>query len=373
MEQDEDSAAEPTGASHILEIGETGLFHWGMRERTDALYASYRADLRKGRPYLGLRSLLKAFRHVRRGRYGLVVLHPPLYPGWHWRSFLAAVKFSVLKGRPRDLYGAVTSPLYFSLLRLLPACRMIAIERSDGFGLPAHAFFLLDRAEAFYKRELPYDHWHVFFGSAHRRLPGKRFRLEKRWSQRVAKLRPIGLGLPLNAEKQANAAHPAEKMTDVFFAASIAGNSSVRAEVPALLDKLRAAGFTVDAPDRHLAAEEFMKRCAQAWITLSPAGLGWDCYRHMEAAVAGSVPLVSAPTIDRYRPLVIGEQCLSYHPDEDRIVDIVGAALADKERLRAMALSARQHVLKHLTIHAICVALLAQHGGETGDQASSGG
>jgi hypothetical protein len=373
MERDDDFPTKVPEAGRILEIGETGLFHWAMKERTDALYTSYRADLRRDRAYLGLRSLLKAFRDVRRGRYGLVVLHPPLYPGWHWRSFLAAVKFSVLKGRPRDLYGAVTSPLYFSLLRLLPACRMIAIERSDGFGLPAHSFFLLDRAEAFYKRELPYDHWQVFFGSAHRRLPGRRFRLERRWSKRLAKLRPIGLGLPIYAENHANAAYPAEKTSDLFFAATIAGNSSVRAGVPALLDKLRAAGFAVDAPDRHLPADEFMKRCAQAWITLSPAGLGWDCYRHMEAAVAGSVPLVSAPTIDRYRPLVIGEQCLSYHPDEDRIVAIVGAALADKERLRAMALSARQHVLKHLTVRAISVDLLARHCGETGAEASTGG
>jgi glycosyltransferase involved in cell wall biosynthesis len=108
-----------------------------------------------------------------------------------------------------------------------------------------------------------------------------------------------------------------------------------------------------------------MKRCAQAWITLSPAGLGWDCYRHMEAALAGSVPLVSAPTIHRYRPLLIGEQCLSYHPDEDRIADIVGTALADKERLQAMAHSAREHVRKHLTECAICLDLLARHCGET--------
>ncbi len=359
----------PPTTGRILEIGEIGLFHWAMPDRTDALYSSYRADLRTGRSYLGLRTLLKAFRDIRANRYELVVLHPPMYPGWHWRSFFAAFKFTMLKGRPRDLYGAVTSPIYFALLRMLPSCRVIAVERADSFGLPRHAFFLLDLAEAYYKRELPYDHWQVFFGSAHRRLPGKNFRLKKCWSRRLAKLRPIGLGLPRRQAEQAEAAFPAEKTSDVFFAGSIAGNSSVRAAVPALIEKLKAAGFTVDVPDRHLPVEEFMKRCAQAWITLSPSGLGWDCYRHMEAALAGSVPLVSAPTIDRYRPLTIGEQCLCYHPDEDRIVAIVGAALADKERLGAMALSARQHVMEHLTEPAICLDLLARHCGETGAEA----
>lgn len=104
-----------------------------------------------------------------------------------------------------------------------------------------------------------------------------------------------------------------------------------------------------------------MRRCAESWITLSPAGLGWDCYRHMEAALAGSVPLVSTPTIERYRPLVTGEHCLAYHPDEDRIVPIVTEALADKARLQRMAEAARQHVLDHLTETAICRQLLREN------------
>lgn len=363
MEIDSDLAAGTPLAGRILEIGETGLFHWSMPDRTDALYASYRSDLRQGRTYLGLRNLMKAIRDIRQGRYSLVAVHPPLYAGWHWRSFLAALKFTIFKGRPLDLYGALTSPVFFALLRFLPACRLIAIDRSDSFGLPRHAFFLLDRAETFYKRELPYDHWQMFLGSGHQRLPGRRFRMQERWKRRIARLRPIGLGLPMHQVPHADAAFPAEKTSDVFFAGTIEGNSSLRTAVPALVRDLRRAGFKVDVPFQTLPPEEFMRRCAQAWITLSPAGLGWDCYRHMEAALAGSVPLVSAPTIHRYKPLIIGEQCLSYHPDEDRVADIVGAALADKERLKGMAKSAREHVRKHLTEKAICLALIERHCG----------
>ena len=347
-------------AGRVLEIGETGLFHWGMRESTDALYTSYRADLRQGRRYLGLFSLLKAIRAVRRGDYALVVLHAPYYPGWHWRSVLPAFKFTLFKGRPLELPGALLSPLLFELTRLLPADRLIAIDRADSFGMPAHHFFLLDRVKAYFKRELPFDHWKVFYGSAHRRLPGLSFRRKPRWLARMAKLRPIGLGLPREQVAAASAAFPAEKTSDIFFAGTVAGNSTVRTDALERLEELRQAGFRVDVPDRPLPREEFMKRCAQSWLTLSPEGLGWDCYRHMEAALAGSVPLVSAPSIHRYRPMKIGTHCLCYFPDEGSIVDLVGAALAEKDRLTAMAAAARRHVLDHLTDEALCVALYAE-------------
>jgi hypothetical protein len=352
-----------TSYGRILEIGETGLFYWGMPEQTDALYASYRADLRQGRRYLGIRSFIQALRAVRRGEYALVVLHPPYYPGWHWRSLLPALKFTVLKGRPFELYSALTSPLLFELTRLFASDRIIAVDRSDSFGIPAHHFFLLDKARSYLKRELPFDHWKVFYGSGHRRLPGKTFRSKKRWLDRMRKIRPIGLGLPNGQVKAASSVFGAEKKSDVFFAGTVSGNSSVRSDALGLLGDLRSAGFKVDVPEHPLPRDEFMLRCAQSWLTLSPEGLGWDCYRHMEAALAGSVPLLSAPTIHRYKPMVVGAHCLSYLPDENRIVDIVRTALADKEQLRNMASAGRQHVLDHLTDRALCLSLYGTFAG----------
>ncbi|WP_404862515.1 glycosyltransferase [Georhizobium sp. MAB10] len=368
-ELDVDKGGGAPSKRDILEIGETGLFHWAMPERTEAFYASYRADLRQGRPYLGLRDVLAIRRAMRSNRYRLVVVHPPFYSGWQPRSFLAALKFSLFRGNIRETWGALTSPLFFELLRFVALKPLIAIERSDSFGIPAHHFAWIDKADAYYKRELPVDHWQVFYGSGHRRLPGASFRRKPRWLKRLAKLKPIGLGLNRQQTQAADRAFGADKTADVFFAGGIDGNSHVRSRMPALIAALRAAGVTVDVPEGRLPLDAFMARCAKAWITLSPEGLGWDCYRHMEAAIAGSVPLVNAPTIDRYRPLEVDRHCLVYYPDEEaRAVESVVAALADKPRLRDMAHAARAHALSNLTERAITEALLAEWAGGPPDE-----
>ena len=348
-------------APRILEIGEIGLFHMGMPARTDAYFASYRADMRRGRRFLGLSALWRIAHRVRRGDYALVVLHPPFYPGWHYRSFLAAFKFTLFRGRPAGLYGALASPLVFELLRFVRLPNLIAVDRSDSFSIPRHHFFLLDMARAFFKRELPIDHWQALHGTAHRRLPGATFRRRRRWRRRMAKVRPIALGVTADVAAQAAAMFGCEKKTDVFFAGAIEANSVARLEVPRLIARLAAAGVRVDAPEHALAFSEYIRRCGEAWLTLSPAGLGWDCYRHVEAALAGSVPLISQPSIHRYRPLIIGTHCLVYYSDEDNAVEVVTEALKDKHRLSDMARRAHEHARANLTVEAICQHLLEEY------------
>ncbi len=192
-----------------------------------------------------------------------------------------------------------------------------------------------------------------------------------KWRRRIAKLRPIALSVWRHNGEAALAVQGAAKTSDVFFAGSIEGNSTVRQDVPRILNQLREAGFSVHHPQTQLPLDEYLGACASAWITLSPAGLGWDCYRHVEAALAGSVPLVSTPAIERYMPLVVGTHCLSYIPDEDRVVEIVSHALADKTRLAAMARAAHEHAKAHLTEEAICRALASEFGAAAGDQAAA--
>lgn len=344
----------------VLEIGEFELFSSAAPEMTEAYFTGYRAPHRKNRPFFGARAFVRTLRAAWRGDYDLIVVAPPFYPGWSPISILAAMKFTVAKGRPGELWGALTSPLFFSLLRFFPGERLIAIDRSDSFGLPRHCFFLLDKAQAFFKRELPLDHWQTLYGSAHPRLPGVGFRLKRRWQERVSRLRPISLGLDRDRAAQARASISAAKTHDVFFAGMIDGNSSVRALVPAQLQALKEAGLKVNWHKEPVARDEFYRHCADAWLTLSPAGLGWDCFRHIEAALCGSVPLVSTPTIDRYMPLEIGKHCLAYDPYGSGFVELVKSELEDKQRLAAMAQAAREHAAAHLTEEAICKALLKE-------------
>ena len=41
-------------------------------------------------------------------------------------------------------------------------------------------------------------------------------------------------------------------------------------------------------PDERQSREEFLRRLARARLAWSPAGLGWHCFRHAEAAAAGA-------------------------------------------------------------------------------------
>lgn len=212
-------------------------------------------------------------------------------------------------------------------------------------------FFLLDRCRIYFKRELPPDRWRLFMKVGHANLPPKRFRMSARYGARIDKLRPISIGLTHDVLRLQPGL--VEKSTDVFFAGTIDGSSSVRKKgLPELL-ALRERGFVIDVADRPLPQAEFLRRCAQARLTWSPEGHGWECFRHYEAALCASVPVINQPTIERYQPLMQGEHAILYDVEEGGLTRALLAALADKPRLGVMGRAARAHVLAHHTPEAI--------------------
>ena len=100
---------------------------------------------------------------------------------------------------------------------------------------------------------------------------------------------------------------------------------------------------------------------SRAWLAWSPEGFSWECYRTGEAAQCLTVPVVNHPTVERHRPLLQGQHLIQYDIEDDGLGRAVEAALADKERLKQMALAAREHVKTHHTLRA-----LAGHIIETG-------
>ena len=120
------------------------------------------------------------------------------------------------------------------------------------------------------------------------------------------------------------------------------------------LARLAVAGVTVDLATSRLPLEEYLARCARAWLTWSPEGLGWDCFRHYEAAACGSVPLINQPSILRHAPLLDGVHCFFYEIEGDGLQRTVRRALADKDALRRMAEAARAHVLQCHDRAALC-------------------
>ena len=234
------------------------------------------------------------------------------------------------------------------LVHLFHKVPIVTLDLGDSFGIGRHNFFLLDVSRIYFKRELPADRWHVFFSSTYRDLPGHRWRGQAKNRARLRKLAPISYGyfyFPTDFS-------PEKKSSDVFFAGNADPNSTVRSDgLPELL-ALREEGYAIDIATERLPPDEFFRRLSGAWLAWSPGGYGWDCARHYEAPLAGTVPLMNYPTIVRHRPLRDGEHCILYAPEPGALAQAVRSALADKQRLLDMARAAQVHVREHHTLQA---------------------
>ena len=135
------------------------------------------------------------------------------------------------------------------------------------------------------------------------------------------------------------------------------------------LDALATGGVRLDLPAERLAPADFYRRCAASWLVWSPAGYGWDCFRHYEAAACGSVPVMPYPWIERQDPLVDGEHAILYDPRPGGLAAAVRAALTDCGRLARMAEAARLQAWAHHRPEAIAARVVRETLGEAGASA----
>jgi len=333
----------------ILEIGPDCLFALAAPAQTEFFWTGIRlrGNVRRrfGR-FGGIKRVLGPIRFVRtllrlrRGEYDLLVVHAAPYAPWHPRSFLTSLRnWNVLS--PIGLFANFA----WRIVHLFHSVPIITLDLDDSFGIGRHNFFLLDVSKAYFKRELPADRWHVFFGTSYRDLPSRRRRSKARNRRRVGKLAPISYGyfyFPFDLSQE-------QKSSDVFFAGNADPNSTVRSDGVQELLALREEGYAIDIASERLPLPEFYRRLSAAWLAWSPAGYGWDCARHYEAPLAGTVPLINYPTIVRHRPLRDGEHCILYPAERGALANAVRTALADKERLKRIARAAEAHVREHHT------------------------
>jgi hypothetical protein len=294
-----------------------------------------------------LRSLAGLWSALGRPDVDLVVCHPNFSAPWSPRR-LARTIFSRKFVQGRAPLLPAFGP---ELVRRHGKARLVVVDHEDLPVINRDNLFLLEACDLYFKRELPPDYWRVFLKTAHPNLPTPRFRLGRRQNAWIEKLRPISIGLPTHGRWRG--IEPGEKRADVFFSGRIAGSATLRMRGLAELKALADQGVVVDAPDAPLPPEVFYQRCAAAWLVWSPEGLGWDCFRHYEAAACGSVPLINNPTIERRRPLLGGEHAVYYDPEPGGLTRAVQAALADRPALARMAAAAHAHVLEHHTPEAV--------------------
>ncbi|MBI3436794.1 MAG: glycosyltransferase family 1 protein [Proteobacteria bacterium] len=351
----------------IVEIGDKPFFKRAYPDQTaffSTSFAGNDADVVAGGRRFSLRTAAALHGLLGDPATSLIICHPTFFSPWHWR-WLSRVFFDRRLTQGRFPLVRAFGP---QMLRMRARAPIAIVDQEDIPVINQNNFFLLDRSTLYFKRELPVDRWRVFLKTGHPNLPTPRFRRLPHYDKAIAKLRPLSMGLPL-WHWHLLPAHFAEKTTDVFFAGRVLDSSFVRQRGLSEILALRDRNIIVDIPDRALSPQEFYARCARAWLTWSPEGFGWECFRHYEAPACGSVPVINLPGIERHRPLCDGSHAFFYCVEPGGLTRTIVAALADKERLRAMAGAARDHVLAHHTPTALAAHVVEETLAAAGGQA----
>jgi hypothetical protein len=340
---------------HILEIGDHSHFKQTFFDRTKLLWTGRqrpkslaRGDYEDCAPP----AFVRAMKELAAGKYDVVVAYAGQRSPWHPRYWMRAM-FS-----DSPLAALIRGFGVTWLRHVKLTTPLIVLDMHDIATIHPSNFFLLDLARVYLKRELPVDYWQSLYGTAHVNLPTLRIRLNSKWQGRIAKLRPISLQAGLVNLDLSDDDIFLGKTSDVFFAGSVIGNSTVRADGLRHLQQLADRGLKIDIATERLSQPDFYRRMSQAWLAWSPSGLGWDCYRHYEAPQCLAVPIINYPTIARHKPLEDGVHAIFYAPDGDDLVCAVERALADKTRLKQIAIAGRSHVRTNHAGPAFCERVL---------------
>jgi len=231
------------------------------------------------------------------------------------------------------------------------------INRSDSGHIPVGSDWFYRRSHACFVRELypaPEILLQDIFTSSGGNLQSNR-RAQKILSlwdphcpryRNVENLRPISLGISdSNISKIPSSEH---KIWDLFFAGDLHEKSLRTRLVQECRQFEKAKGLKFLITDR-ISQSDYLQALSESRLCLSPPGMGWDCWRHYEAMLAGSIPLMTYPTILQHHPAIDGKHCFYFAPEPGGLTRALEHALLLKSQLPQMADAGRQLVLKHHT------------------------
>ena len=162
----------------------------------------------------------------------------------------------------------------------------------------------------------------------------------------ISKLHPISLGIRPEALSAISTENT--KAWDLFFSGDL-HEKGLRGR---LIEELRSLAerkrWKVLIRDR-LPFAEYLRCMAASKLSFSPPGMGWDCWRHYEAMLAGSIPVMSYPTILQHQPAIDGEHCFYFAPEPGGLTRCLEKAMQLSERFPSMAEAGRKLVLEQHT------------------------
>ncbi|MFH5803936.1 hypothetical protein [Alienimonas sp. DA493] len=148
---------------------------------------------------------------------------------------------------------------------------------------------------------------------------------------------------------------PEEKDVDLLFVGAV--NSPEREEGRRVLASM-SDRYRVVVPEERLPFEEYCRLTARAWLTLSPQGYGYHGFRHYEAMLLGSIPVLHPPDPPVVHDFEDGRNCLIYEPG--RLRERLEAALADRRQTGAGLEDLRRYALDRHSVPAVGRYLTAE-------------
>jgi len=94
---------------------------------------------------------------------------------------------------------------------------------------------------------------------------------------------------------------------------------------------------------------EWIRLMGAARLVFSPPGVGWDCWRHYEAMMAGAIPLMTYPTVLRHQPPLDGVHGFYFAPEPGGLGRGLESAMNRQDRFPEMAAAGRRLVQEHHT------------------------
>lgn len=291
-------------------------------------------------PQVEILDLSQALDGLRHGRFSRMVVSPRRGPFLDrqrpWLSRMWDMRRKIFKDNFRRQYQIP----HVAIAQGVP---ISALNRVDEFHIPEWDQPILRAADVYWLRERPIQPYHALLNTSRRFRRLANLDIHPVFAH-MKKVRSISLGVP--DSRQALVPSSVTKRYDILFSAT--DTSPVREQVRQVLRRLQAGGeFRILLPETYLSREDYYRAAAESHLVISPSGLGWDCYRHYETALCGSVPVMNYPTIRRHQPFIEGEHGLYYDLEENGLERCLRQALANRERLVEMGRRARAHVLEH--------------------------
>jgi glycosyl transferase family 1 len=336
----------------FLEIGEFSLIKRCIPEQTTFIFTGANPRRLSDIAFQSFSptKAIELLRGLRGHAWDLVFCFPPALPLWDRRRGVAGLPSTLA----RLIFRFRALGTYVARYSHIP---VVVLDYNDTASVSIPGLPLLDRSIAYFKRELPLDPAKALFNVVPRFRTHRRVMSSAFFERNRTKFRPISAAVSEETAQIAKHLRP-EKTVDVFFAGSRL-NSEIRRRGFDELGELAKRGYIIDVSEGGLSKRDYLERCARSRLTWSPEGFGWECLRHYEASLCGSVPLLSSPGIRRYQPLQDGVHAYIYSDEPGGLVHAVETALAQKPALELMAGRARQHALAHHTHERICEHIVA--------------